>query len=694
MDFFNKLTRSNSTKKKKPASDQVQFEEEENVKCVTAIIVGAGSRGFVYSFYAVNFPKRMKVVGVADPRSCVRDQVKKYHEIDDDNFFEDWKEAAEREKFADAVIITTPDRLHKEPAIAFAKKGYHILLEKPMAVTPEDCCEIVSTCKENGVMLAVGHVLRYHPVSIQIKELIDSGVIGDIVHIQHLEPVGFWHFAHSFVRGNWRNESESTFSLLAKSCHDIDLICYWMGKQRCVKVSSFGALSHFTKENKPSGASSRCLDCAVENSCPYSAKKIYLNKGHFGWPVSVVCSNGVYDIESLTEALRTGPYGRCVYDCDNDVCTNQVVNMEFEGGKTAAFTMMGFTYALGVRNTTIFGTKLHDVTVWRYQYARALDHLFLYDIFIPLVFLLAVTHKQVPHSAAGNYKPFLRTVRANVSIQGVQTGPVQHKVAAFADDLLFFLASPDVSLPLLLSEIERYGKISNFLVNSHKSMAMRLSLTGPRLWRVLTNFPFKWSPTSLKYLGIQLPKNPSLTFSLNFPPLLTAISLDLKKWSTGTFSWMGRCNILKQTILPRLLYPLQALPIKIPSTFFRTLRTLFTKFVWAGKPPRINYNILRLPKHSGGMGLPDEHLYYIATHLTRMLDWSRHATSKLWTGLEQSLTTTPLSGLAWSSSPLSPAIRSHPTIMPTLVVARSAFSQYSISPYPSPMVPVLGNPAV
>ncbi|XP_077312075.1 putative oxidoreductase YteT [Lithobates pipiens] len=370
MEFFNWLTRSNSIKKENPASDQESTDEkssekkkhypkfvqieEENMKCVSVIIVGAGSRGFVYGFYGVNFPKRMKVVGVVDPRSAARENMKKYHEVDEDKYFEDWREAVEREKFADAVIITTPDKLHRQREVRALLRSLNLCSS---GVTPEDCREIVSTCKEKAVLLAVGHVLRYHPVSIQIKELIDSGVIGDIVHIQHMEPVGFWHFAHSYVRGNWRNEAESTFSLLAKSCHDIDLISYWMGKQRCMKVSCFGALSHFTKENKPSGASSRCLDCAVEGACPYSAQKIYLNQGHFGWPVSVVCSNGVYDIESLTEALRTGPYGRCVYECDNDVCTNQVVNMEFEGGRTAAFTMMAFTYALGGRSTSIYGTK-------------------------------------------------------------------------------------------------------------------------------------------------------------------------------------------------------------------------------------------------------------------------------------------------------------------------------------------------
>ncbi|XP_048724932.2 uncharacterized protein LOC125644672 isoform X4 [Caretta caretta] len=272
--------------------------------CITVLIIGAGCRGKHYSYFAVHFPNRMKVVGVADPHAFARNDLQKIHCIDKKNVFNDWKVALERERFADAVIIATPDRLH--------------------------------------------------------KELLDAGAIGDICHIQHLEPVGFWHFAHSFVRGNWRNEAESTFSLLAKSCHDIDLIHFWMGDKRCLKVSSFGSLSHFTNEHKPKGAASRCLDCSVEQTCPYSAKKIYLQraeKGYFNWPVSVVCNSGVCDIESVTEGLRSGPYGRCVYECDNDVVSNQVVNMEFEGGATAAFTMMAFTEQLCRRKTTVYGTK-------------------------------------------------------------------------------------------------------------------------------------------------------------------------------------------------------------------------------------------------------------------------------------------------------------------------------------------------
>ncbi|XP_029911367.1 uncharacterized protein LOC115361846 isoform X2 [Myripristis murdjan] len=350
---------------------------------VRVIVVGAGSRGENYSQFASVHPERMKVVGVADPREFARKKLQQQHDIEDDNVFEDWPRIIAREKFADAVLICTPDRLHKEPAVAFAKRGYHVLLEKPMATTAEDCKEIVEACTQSGVMLTVGHVLRYDPVIHKIKELIDAGVVGDVAHIQHLEPVGFYHFAHSFVRGNWRNEAESSFALLAKSCHDIDLIHHWAGARRCVKVSSFGAVSHFTKENKPAGAAGRCLDCSIEGNCPYSASKIYLDRvkrGHVGWPVSVICSDSLPDIESVTQALRTGPYGRCVYECDNDVCSNQVVNMEFEGGVTAAFSMVAFTEELCKRKTTIYGSKGelsydgHEIRVFDFLTQKSTKH--------------------------------------------------------------------------------------------------------------------------------------------------------------------------------------------------------------------------------------------------------------------------------------------------------------------------------
>lgn len=166
---------------------------------------------------------------MADPRPFARRKLTEKHHIPEENVFDDWRPIAERERFADVVFICTPDRLHRDPAVVLAKKGYHILLEKPMAVTEKDCIEIVDACIESGVMLTVCHVLRYDPLIHKIKVLLDDGLIGDIMHIQHLEPVGYYHFAHSFVRGNWRNEEQSSFSLLAKSCHDLDLIHHWAG---------------------------------------------------------------------------------------------------------------------------------------------------------------------------------------------------------------------------------------------------------------------------------------------------------------------------------------------------------------------------------------------------------------------------------------------------------------------------------
>ena len=326
------------------------------MKPVSLAIIGAGNRGHTYARYAAAFPDQVKVVGVAEPRDFYRNKMVNNHSIAAEHVFTDWRQVTEVPRFADAVIIATPDNMHAEPAIAFADLGYHILLEKPMAPNPEDCQRIVSSIKKNDVHLAVCHVMRYTGYTQKLKSLVDSGLIGDIVNLQSLEPVGFWHQAHSFVRGNWRNEAESGFMLLTKSCHDLDWISYIMGVP-CLSVSSFGTLKHFRSEEQPDGAADRCLDCGVEEQCPYSAKRIYLTaleRGHSGWPVDVLVPDPTP--EKVISALRNGPYGRCVYACDNDVVDNQVVNFLFEGGRTANFTMTAFA-EMGHRQNRIFGTR-------------------------------------------------------------------------------------------------------------------------------------------------------------------------------------------------------------------------------------------------------------------------------------------------------------------------------------------------
>jgi predicted dehydrogenase len=207
-----------------------------------------------------------------------------------------------------------------------------------------------------GVLLAVGHVLRYTRYTAMVREVVASGRLGDIVSVQHLEPVGFWHHAHSYVRGNWRRSDLATSMLMAKSCHDLDWLQYILG-QPIRRVSSFGRLSHFTPANRPPGAADRCVDCAVAAGCPYSAERFYrdlLARGQHRWPLSVVIEE--FTPGALDEALRTGPYGRCAYARDNDVVDHQVVAVEFADGATGTFTMTAFSEA-AARRTRLFGTR-------------------------------------------------------------------------------------------------------------------------------------------------------------------------------------------------------------------------------------------------------------------------------------------------------------------------------------------------
>lgn len=278
------------------------------------------------------------------------------HAIHADHVFRDWREAVRRPRLADAALICTQDAMHEAPTRALAALGYHILLEKPMAPTPASCRRIVAAVHRAGILFAVCHVMRYTRFTRALKQMIAAGAIGDVVNVQLMEPVGFWHQAHSFVRGNWRNEAESSFMLLAKSCHDIDWLRHIIGRP-CRRVASFGSLHHFRRENQPAGAADRCVECAIEPGCPYSAARIYgrcAAEGLKGWPLDVV--NPALTAEGLQQALRDGPYGRCVYACDNDVVDHQVVNLEYAGGISASFTMAAFNPG-GGRLVRIGGTR-------------------------------------------------------------------------------------------------------------------------------------------------------------------------------------------------------------------------------------------------------------------------------------------------------------------------------------------------
>jgi len=324
---------------------------------ITMAIVGAGKRGEAYADYARKHPDLAKVVAVAEPRAFQREQMARIHNIPAANQFASWDELARQPKLADAAMICTQDRMHLRPVEALAPKGYAILLEKPMSPSLDECEQIIACVKKHGNLFAVCHVLLYTEFTQKLKALLDQGLIGDVVSIQHMEPVAWWHQAHSFVRGNWRNEAESSFMLLAKSCHDMDWLRHIMGRH-CRRVASFGSLRHFRKEERPAKAADRCLDCSIEKECPYSAKRFYLDQIGRDWIIDY-CVSVITDDHTptgVTKALREGPYGRCVYACDNDVVDNQVVILDFDGPATATFTMTAFTPTTH-RKTRLFGTR-------------------------------------------------------------------------------------------------------------------------------------------------------------------------------------------------------------------------------------------------------------------------------------------------------------------------------------------------
>ena len=317
---------------------------------------------------------------VAEPRPFHRDQVAHALGLGAEATFSDWHDLVAAERVADAVIITTQDRDHRLAIEAFAAAGYDILCEKPLAGAEVDCAAAVAAASAAGVFLGVCHVLRYTANTQRIRALIAAGAIGDIVAIHHLEPVGWFHFAHSFVRGPWRRQDESGPMLLTKSCHDLDWLSYVVGAPAS-RVSSFGSRTLFTAANKPADASDRCVTCAVEPECPYSAVVMYHAgldperiESYFTRIIAPDMTAGAVD-----EALRTGPYGRCVFAADNDVVDHQVVSVEYANGVTAAFTVVAATRHED-RRTSIFGSRgqltTDGSTVEVYDFAtRRSDHL-------------------------------------------------------------------------------------------------------------------------------------------------------------------------------------------------------------------------------------------------------------------------------------------------------------------------------
>lgn len=331
------------------------------MKKFTLSILGCGSRG-CDSYGQIAFPQKEKyeIVSLCDVNPLKVEKYGKIFSVPYENRFLDEDEFFSKRR-SNALIIASLDQDHVRQCLKAMALGYDILLEKPISSNENELYELLEAQKKYGSKVMVCHVLRYAPAFVKVKELLDSGVVGELVSIDATEQIAFWHFAHSYVRGNWHKVSDTAPMILAKSCHDLDLLQYY-AKSRAVTVNSLGGLAHFKNENKPEDSTERCLDCPYKSTCPYSAYAFYVehwkNTGAPDncWPYNVVVPELPVTEEKMLNALRNGNYGKCVYACDNDACDNQMVLVGFENGVSAILKTIAFTHDCG-RIMKFYGTK-------------------------------------------------------------------------------------------------------------------------------------------------------------------------------------------------------------------------------------------------------------------------------------------------------------------------------------------------
>lgn len=325
------------------------------MKKLKVILIGCGDRGMRYTNIMKELSEKYEVVAIAEPIENRREYVKNYHSIPEEMCFNDWKPLLALGKIADLCLVCTMDRDHFAPAMKAIELGYDIMLEKPIAPTQEECTALTKAAMEKNVKVIICTVLRYSNVFLALKKLLEDGKVGRVMSINHEECVGIIHQSHSFVRGNWGNEERSSCMLLQKSCHDIDILQWLLGK-KVKRVQSFGDRSYFREENAPEGAPEYCYqDCPHSETCPFNAVKLYYDDKWNGWFRGAATKHVYHTDELVWEAITKTQYGKCVFRCDNDVVDHQTVNMLFEDNVTVTFTMNAFNE--GGRHIHIMGTE-------------------------------------------------------------------------------------------------------------------------------------------------------------------------------------------------------------------------------------------------------------------------------------------------------------------------------------------------
>lgn len=314
--------------------------DDTALKPTSIVGIGVGNRMRTYLHYLQSHPDRARLVAVVEPDEIRRDAVGEQYGVPADRRYATYEEFFRNPVAADAVFICTPENEHYRPTLLALRAGYHVLLEKPVARTYAECRDILEAAEQYGRMVCVCHVLRYHPCFMKVRELASSGRYGRIISIKHTENVGLDRMTHSYVRGTMNTAAGNNPLLLAKCCHDIDFLA-WVAGSECVRLSSFGSLLWFRRDNAPAGSTDRCIDCPIERRCPYSAVDLYDRRRQ--WISNFDIPPGKTIDDAIAYELAEGRHGRCVYRCDNDVVDNQVLAMQMADGTLATLAVDAFT---------------------------------------------------------------------------------------------------------------------------------------------------------------------------------------------------------------------------------------------------------------------------------------------------------------------------------------------------------------
>lgn len=318
---------------------------------ITFAVLGLGNRGSVYSNYIAK-NKNAKIVSVCDVSSQSLKQAAELYGVENGELFLSEDEFFAKKR-ADVLIVATLDALHCRQTVKALSLGYDVLLEKPVAPTQAECDEIYAAAKRYGGDVVICHNLRYTPFYQKFKELIKSGVIGDVLSVEQTENVAYHHYMCSFIRGKWHSEEQTSPILLAKCCHDLDIIA-WFVEGKYEALQSFGALKYYTRAHKPAGTPDRCMDCKLKD-CIYNAFEFSLKD-----PNTLCVPYGFdYSRESIAAFLskKDNLYGQCVFACPNDMCDRQCVNVSFDHGVNASLLLHGFSTYQTYRVTRVFGSK-------------------------------------------------------------------------------------------------------------------------------------------------------------------------------------------------------------------------------------------------------------------------------------------------------------------------------------------------